>query len=1063
MSRVYYVPPPPRSVLCPPQSALCPLPQSVMMIVPSTKYLISLIRKKHDVLRPWYDNRISLLSAEHLKIDHSHKVTGRIRFKDVKIFSGLFTAMNENNQIRLQIFVFSKSLDEVSPSLSELALTLEKRGEAGIQTVSTDNCCKDRGILQKSISSLGGIDDDQTAKTFPSCTLPSDVTIITIESDHELDQICPIILDAATNQGHIAIGLDAEWNVIGDHGRKKVALVQIAFESHVYLIRLCKIKSLNSQLKDIFLNPNIIKTGKNIGGDLRAIFRDYAPALHQRFQKSKLPGVVELGKLAASSQMVESGKASLDAISKSVLNKRLNKDDFVRLSNWESNDLSDSQSMHAAIDTFASKKIYETLINNEPRRISSSEMVETNQIVHILPTTTSRILGAAKIMSTEHLTPEELHKLNPRRNRVLVQITQVICADAMVGIRGKKVPIEVGKVVWIYANSLCENGEAVLKFQEQRVIQSAKKVQQSVVADGFHILHQFNLPKHPFRKAFFESFREALYVPYEEDMLLVKQKLFPDKEEDFQFLMQCWPEFFAKRIRRRIPKPEILKQRIEKVFMQFKDLVDVDGKRLFQARHFKIMKNVLKHAEKGCYSDDPKIDLYEKIGTDQHGIPVYRCLRGTSIVESIHQKLIQCFSAFEASPTFADAILSCIRHRMNTRAGIRYCGDLSCGHYEQYYIEGIQQVTLELFGAPMHPSWKNSEDWISNKERFGLVPGNYPESSFQLIDSSISCDSEELNRLKKAFNLHFPFLPVHSDAEHKLFKACMTDNMNEQEIIEEFAKKTNGKDIFPKLQSHIEKHIKTWKEYGRNSVLQNNVSKSIKALRASLLVSLANDEILDSDQETEENSLELETLSSEEDIDAGYAQEDEADAIEQGTTELETAELQLEQTNFTNSRFAPSADFNGSEENSIDPLTFAPTTSNQSDSLVITTISNQSDSFTSPESSIINAIPIIRQAVESTSITSAPLRHIPSLLISSPAPLNLQAIVNPFLQPQSEAPVNTIPRQKRRCLKRHSQNPSLACMRTDCKGSVNQRLCETPEEEFRLCKRAKKPKKPSLQ
>jgi hypothetical protein len=70
-------------------------------IVPSTKYLISLIKKKHDTLRPWYDNRVSLLSSSHLKIDHSHKVTGRIRFQDVKIFSGLFTAMNENNQIRL--------------------------------------------------------------------------------------------------------------------------------------------------------------------------------------------------------------------------------------------------------------------------------------------------------------------------------------------------------------------------------------------------------------------------------------------------------------------------------------------------------------------------------------------------------------------------------------------------------------------------------------------------------------------------------------------------------------------------------------------------------------------------------------------------------------------------------------------------------------------------------------------------------------------------------------------------------------------------------------------------
>jgi hypothetical protein len=71
-------------------------------IAPSTKYLISLIKK---TLRPWYNNRVSLFSAEHLKIDHSH-----IRFT---ILSGLFTAMNENNQIRLQNFVFSKSQRQI--------------------------------------------------------------------------------------------------------------------------------------------------------------------------------------------------------------------------------------------------------------------------------------------------------------------------------------------------------------------------------------------------------------------------------------------------------------------------------------------------------------------------------------------------------------------------------------------------------------------------------------------------------------------------------------------------------------------------------------------------------------------------------------------------------------------------------------------------------------------------------------------------------------------------------------------------------------------------------------
>jgi hypothetical protein len=69
-----------------------------------------------------------MIPVQHLKIDHSHKVTGRIRFDGVKIFSGLFTAVTETNQIRLQNFVFSKSLDEISHHLKILEILCKKEG-----------------------------------------------------------------------------------------------------------------------------------------------------------------------------------------------------------------------------------------------------------------------------------------------------------------------------------------------------------------------------------------------------------------------------------------------------------------------------------------------------------------------------------------------------------------------------------------------------------------------------------------------------------------------------------------------------------------------------------------------------------------------------------------------------------------------------------------------------------------------------------------------------------------------------------------------------------------------
>ena len=238
--------------------------------IPSVKYLNSVFLKKHNSLRPWYDNRVSMIPVQHLKIDHSHKVTGRIRFDGVKIFSGLFTAVTETNQIRLQNFVFSKSLDEISPSLKNLGNTLQKRGHEKILSVCTDNCCKDRSIVTEAFNS---VTESIESQKYPFFQLPQNVQIIQVTTDAELDQICPVIINSSESQS-IILGIDAEWNWSENSGRGKVALLQISYENCIYLIRLSKIKSLNDQLLQILVSPRIIKTGRNVGGDIRAMLKD---------------------------------------------------------------------------------------------------------------------------------------------------------------------------------------------------------------------------------------------------------------------------------------------------------------------------------------------------------------------------------------------------------------------------------------------------------------------------------------------------------------------------------------------------------------------------------------------------------------------------------------------------------------------------------------------------------------------------------------------------------------------------------------------------------------------
>lgn len=77
---------------------------------------------------------------------------------------------------------------------------------------------------------------------------------------------------------------------------------------------------------------------------------------------------------------------------------------------------------------------------------------------------------------------------------------------------------------------------------------------------------------------------------------------------------------------------------------------------------------VLDMARRGFFSDPDGIDLYEHCGNDSErngGLPLYRCLRGTSAVEGYHAHVIRCMSTFGADPELIDAFLASHRQHWN--------------------------------------------------------------------------------------------------------------------------------------------------------------------------------------------------------------------------------------------------------------------------------------------------------------------------------------------------------------------------------------------------------------
>jgi hypothetical protein len=93
--------------------------------------------------------------------------------------------------------------------------------------------------------------------------------------------------------------------------------------------------------------------------------------------------------------------------------------------------------------------------------------------------------------------------------------------------------------------------------------------------------------------------------------------------------------YIAQHVRRRIPPPHILRQRVKAVFEFFDHKVCTNtGKPLFNKLAKKMQGQVLSMIEVGYLSDPPGMNMYarktDKFGNemvDEDGLPLYRSLR----------------------------------------------------------------------------------------------------------------------------------------------------------------------------------------------------------------------------------------------------------------------------------------------------------------------------------------------------------------------------------------------------------------------------------------------------
>lgn len=146
------------------------------------------------------------------------------------------------------------------------------------------------------------------------------------------------------------LGIDTETRPSFTAGlRYEVSLLQIATEDECYLFRLNKL-GLPRSLLHLLEDPSILKVGLSLRDDITALCR----------RTSFTPNsFVELQKLCGGYGIRELGLQKIYAI---LFAERMSK--AQRMSNWEDAQLSPAQAHYAALDAWASLRIYNTLMSN---------------------------------------------------------------------------------------------------------------------------------------------------------------------------------------------------------------------------------------------------------------------------------------------------------------------------------------------------------------------------------------------------------------------------------------------------------------------------------------------------------------------------------------------------------------------------------------------------------------------------------------------------------------------------------------------------------------------------
>jgi len=217
-----------------------------------------------------------------------------------------------------------------------------------------------------------------------------------------------------------------------------------------------------------------------------------------------------------------------------------------------------------------------------------------------------------------------------------------------------------------------------------------------------------------------------------------------------------------------------------------------------------------------------KLDRHGAPASNELGLPLLDCCRGTNLTECVHKQIMATFGSWVTGVEMGDALLAWFRHCYNQHVSERRrLGFPVIGHPWTWLIDKIQELVRKNHNVDAYKGWSNESDYERTKESFGTLPLH----SKALGDAVEAIDKTQLagmdltrgeKYIAERMGVKAPFLPVHSKAERQLFARlvaeCKDSTLDFDKMAIEWCRSVDGKTIFPKLPVYLRTYHTAWQK-----------------------------------------------------------------------------------------------------------------------------------------------------------------------------------------------------------------------------------------------------------